>query len=76
MPLHLASALLNINELFDLDDRRKSPDRSGIQMSTNKPSATGRLVRKKAADTYDTNQFIGNLVGWIVIYIIHKTIQA
>ena len=20
----------------------------------------------------DTNQFIGNLVGWIVIYIIHK----
>ena len=24
----------------------------------------------------DTNQFIGNLVGWIVIYIIHKTIQA
>ena len=49
MPLHLASALLNINELFDLDDRRKSPDRSGIQMSTNKPSAAGRLVRKKAA---------------------------
>ena len=49
MTLHLASALLNINEQFDLDDRRKSPDRSGIQMSTNKPSATGRLVRKKAA---------------------------
>ena len=24
----------------------------------------------------DTNQFIGNLVGWIVIYIIHKIIQA
>ena len=47
MPLHLASALLNINELFDLDDRRKSPDRSGIQMSTNKPSAAGRLVREK-----------------------------
>ena len=23
-------------------------------------------------DTKDTNQFIGNLVGWIVIYIIHK----
>ena len=49
MPLHLASALLNINELFDIDDRQKSPDRSGIQMSTNKPSAAGRLVRKKAA---------------------------
>ena len=47
MPLHLASALLHINELFDLDDWRKSPDRSGIQMSTNKPSAAGRLVRKK-----------------------------
>ena len=43
MPLHLASALLNINEQFDLDDRRKSPDRSGIQMSTNKPSATGQI---------------------------------
>ena len=24
----------------------------------------------------DTNQFIGNHVGWIVIYIIHNTIQA
>ena len=24
----------------------------------------------------DTNQFIGNLVGWIVIYIIHNTMQA
>ena len=47
MPLHLASSLLNINELFDLDDRRKSPDRSGIQMSKKKNSAAGRLVRKK-----------------------------
>ena len=47
MPVQLASGLLNINELFDLDDRRKSPDRSGIQMSTNKPSAPGRLVRKQ-----------------------------
>ena len=28
----LASGLLNINELFDLDDRRKSPDGSGMQM--------------------------------------------
>ena len=42
-----SEGLLNINELFDLDDRRKSPDRSGIQMSTNKPSAPGRLVRKQ-----------------------------
>ena len=49
MPLHLASALLNINELFDLDDRRKSPNRSGIQMSTNKPSEPGRLVRKQSS---------------------------
>ena len=24
----------------------------------------------------DTHQFIGNHVGWIVIYIIHNTIQA
>ena len=49
MQLHLASALLNINELFDHDDRRKSPDRSGIQMSTNKPSSAGRLVRNKSS---------------------------
>ena len=33
--------------LFDLDDRRKSPTRSGMQMSTNKPSVPGRLVRKQ-----------------------------
>ena len=33
--------------LFDLDDRRKSPNRSGMPMSTNKPSAPGRLVRKQ-----------------------------
>ena len=35
-----------------------------------------RLRRKDTVKIQDTNQFIGNHVGWIVIYIIHNTIQA
>ena len=35
-----------LNELFDLD-RRKSQTKSGMQMSTNIPSAPVRLVRKQ-----------------------------
>ena len=36
-------------------------------------NGVGIITRYKIQDT---NQFIGTLVGWIVIYIIHKTIQA
>ena len=30
------------------------------------------IVEASRSRYKDTNQFIGNLVGWIVIYIIHK----
>ena len=46
----LVNGVMNINEhvmLFDLDDQRKSPNRSGMQMSTNKASAPVRLVRNQ-----------------------------
>ena len=48
----LASALLNINELFDLDDRRKSPDRSGIQ-NVNKQTQRGRSSCEKKKQLLD-----------------------
>ena len=39
-------------------------------------SPTNELLVKEGQVCLDTNQFIGNHVGWIVIYIIHNTIQA
>ena len=42
----------------------------------NLPRIWGRLTQVGWYKIQDTNQFIGNLVGWIVIYIIHNTIQA
>ena len=47
-----------------------------IQANINNAILSNGVIYRPTYKIQDTNQFIGNLVGWIGIYIIHKTIQA